>query len=73
MSRGRQRYASISLPMGIVKEIDWLIDELRYWPSRGSFVREACLEKIREEQKRLMDLREASKEQGELGGGNTGA
>lgn len=36
-----------------------LIGELGYWPSRSSFVREACLEKIRVEMMRLGELQEA--------------
>lgn len=54
----KSKYVTISLPTGISDEIDELIDELRYWPSRGAFVREACLTKIREERRRLRELRE---------------
>ena len=56
------KYATISIPRGIADAIDELIEEPGYWPSRGAFVREACLDKIREEQKRLMELRESKKE-----------
>ena len=56
------KYATVSIPRGIADAIDELIEELGYWPSRGSFVREACLEKIRDEQKRLMELRESKRE-----------
>lgn len=59
MTKRKGKYVTISLPKGIADEIDRLIDELRYWPSRGSFAREACLEKIREEQRRLKELMEA--------------
>ena len=48
-----KKYATSSIPIGIADEIDTLIEELGYWPSRGAFAREACLAKIREEQKRL--------------------
>lgn len=50
------KYVTISLPRGVAVEIDRLIEELGYWPSRGAFVREACLEKIREERRRLREL-----------------
>ena len=40
---------TISLPKGITDDIDRLIEELGYWPSRGAFVREACMEKIKRE------------------------
>ena len=53
-------YVTISLPKAISDAVDELIDELGYWPSRGSFVREATLEKIREERKLLKELREAT-------------
>ena len=49
----KTRYATVSLPKGITDEIDQLIEAFGFWPSRGAFVREACLEKIRDEQKRL--------------------
>jgi Arc/MetJ-type ribon-helix-helix transcriptional regulator len=58
MSEGKTKYVTVSLPVGIAKALDSLIEELGYWPSRGAFVREACLEKIREEQRRLRELRE---------------
>ena len=49
----RQKYITVSLPRGIGKEIDSLIEQLEFWPSRGAFVREACLEKIKNENERL--------------------
>jgi len=58
----KSKYVTISLPKGISDEIDELMEELGYWPSRGAFVREACLTKIREEKLRLRELREAEKE-----------
>ena len=53
-----RKFGSVSLPMGILEAIDALIEELRYWPSRSSFVREACLEKIRRERDRLKELKD---------------
>jgi len=41
----------------LTDEIDVLIEELGYWPSRGAFVREATLEKVRKEQERLLEMR----------------
>ena len=58
------KYATVSIPRGIANAIDELVEELVYWPSRGAFVREACLEKIRDEQKRLLELRESKKKAG---------
>jgi len=54
---GETQYVTISIPIGVAKEIDKLIEKLGYWPSRGAFVREACLAKIREEQNRLEGVR----------------
>jgi Arc/MetJ-type ribon-helix-helix transcriptional regulator len=53
------RYVTVSIPKAIADSIDYLIEELGYWPSRSSFVREASLEKIRAETRRLVELREA--------------
>ena len=39
----KSKYATISLPIGISDEIEGL----GYWLSRGAFVREAALEKLR--------------------------
>ena len=51
------RYVTVSIPKAIAEKIDCLIDVLGYWTSRSAFVREACLEKISGEERRLMDLR----------------
>lgn len=51
----KRNYSSVSLPLKLLLEVDRLIEEKEFWPSRSAFVREACLEKIRrerEEQKR---------------------
>ena len=59
MEDKRPKYVTVSLPIAFGDAIDSLIEELGYWPSRGAFVREACLEKIRDEERRLRELREA--------------
>lgn len=56
--RERKRYVTVSLPVGIARDIDKLIEETGYWPSRGAFVREACLEKIWSERQKLKALKE---------------
>jgi metal-responsive CopG/Arc/MetJ family transcriptional regulator len=53
----RVEFGAVSVPIPILEEIDKLIEELGYWPSRSSFVREACLEKIQYERERLKRLR----------------
>ena len=52
-----RKYATVSIPIGIARAVDELLEELGYWPSRGAFVREATLEKIRDEQMNLVALR----------------
>ena len=54
----REEYVTVSLPKSLVSKIDVLIERLGYWPSRASFVREACLEKIDESLKRIKKLDE---------------
>jgi len=49
----KKKYATVSIPQRIADAVDELIEKLGYWPSRGAFVREATLDKIREERKRL--------------------
>ena len=53
------KYVTVSIPRAIAEKIDQLIEGLGYWPSRSSFVREACLDKIRVEMQRLVELQEA--------------
>jgi len=55
----RNKYRTVSIPAGITEEIERLIEELRYWPSISSFVREATLEKLKAERRNLRELREA--------------
>jgi len=53
------KYVTISIPSALAEAIDELNGELGYWPSRGAFVREAVLEKLRDERRRLRETREA--------------
>lgn len=68
MVSNRVTYATVSIPNAIAEEIDELIKELGYWPSRSAFVREACLEKIRREQEMLRRLSEAEDRSEQSGG-----
>ena len=52
----KTKYVTVSIPRGIARDIDRLITELGYWPSKSSFVREACLEKIWSERKKIREL-----------------
>ena len=64
----KSKYVTISLPRGVSDEIDTLMEELGYWPSRGAFAREACITKIRKEKRKLWELRDAEKEREEKQG-----
>ncbi len=54
--RAKVKFSAVSIPEPILKEVDRLIEELGYWPSRSTFAREACLEKIERERERLEKL-----------------
>ena len=51
------KYVTISIPSALAEAIDELNEELGYWPSRGAFVREAVLEKLRDERQQLAEMR----------------
>ena len=51
----KSKYKTVSIPRGVADLIESLIEELGLWPSVSAFAREACLEKIEKEQKRLRD------------------
>ena len=53
----KRKYATVSIPTRIAEDIDRLIKELGYWPSKGAFVREACTEKIWTERRKIQELR----------------
>ena len=53
------KYVTVSIPKAVADNIDFLIDELGFWPSRSSFVREASLEKFKREMQRVAELRES--------------
>jgi len=44
--KSTQPYSSISIPTRLLKEIEKLVMELGYWPTKTAFIREACLEKL---------------------------
>ena len=50
--KGRRRlpYRSISLPARLIEEIEGVVKELGYWPTKTAFIREACLERLERHQ-----------------------
>lgn len=53
----KRKYRTVSIPRGITDDVEKLIEELSYWPSVSSFVREATLEKLKWELRNLRELR----------------
>lgn len=55
----RQLYSSISIPTRLLQEIEKLVKELSYWPTKTAFIREACLEKMEKHRDELQARRSA--------------
>ena len=53
----KSKYKTISLPRRVAELIEELIEERGLWPSVSAFAREACLEKIKEEKRRLRETK----------------
>jgi Arc/MetJ-type ribon-helix-helix transcriptional regulator len=51
------KWTSVAFPSEIVEAIRELIEELKYWPSVSSFCRDAVLEKIDRERRKLKESR----------------
>jgi len=51
------KWTSVAFPSEVVEAVRKLIEELKYWPSVSTFCREAVLEKIDKESRRLKELR----------------
>ena len=61
----KRKYVTVSIPTAIADDIDELLRERGYWPSKGAFVREAFIEKIWKEIRKIQELKkptQASKE-----------
>lgn len=52
------RYSSISIPTSLIREIEKLVKEMGYWPTKTAFIREACLEKMEKHRNELKKLQE---------------
>ena len=55
----KMKYRTVSIPKGLTDDVEKLIEELGYWPSISSFVREATLEKLKVECRNSLELRKA--------------
>ena len=50
-------YRTVSIPKPLAKDITRLMEDVGYWPSLGSFVREALIEKLQKERERQMIIK----------------
>lgn len=62
-SKNRGPFSSISFPTPLVKEIEKVVEEFGYWPTKTAFIREACLEKL-ERYRKLIEARRRRKLRG---------
>jgi Arc/MetJ-type ribon-helix-helix transcriptional regulator len=53
----RPKYVTVSIPRAVADRIDYFVENLGFWPSRSSFVREAVLEKFTKENGKIVPLR----------------
>jgi Arc/MetJ-type ribon-helix-helix transcriptional regulator len=44
--KGRGEFRTVSLPSSLVERVEKTVNDLRYWPTKTDFVREAVLEKL---------------------------
>jgi len=49
----RLPYSSISIPTSLLEDVEKIVKELKYWPTKTAFIREACLEKLEGYRKEL--------------------
>ena len=47
-------YTTVSIPKRLAIDIKEFIDDIGYWPSLGSFVRDACHKKLYEEKRKIL-------------------
>jgi len=46
IKNGRGQFSTISLPTPLIQEVDKIVKEWRYWPTKTDFVREAVLQRL---------------------------
>jgi metal-responsive CopG/Arc/MetJ family transcriptional regulator len=49
----RAQFTSVSMPKALMDEIERVVKELRYWPTKTAFVHHACLEELERYKKEL--------------------
>jgi len=49
LTKRKNEYSTVSLHNKVLAEVDRLVKDTGFWPSRSTFVREAVIEKIKRE------------------------
>ena len=58
--RGRGAFASVTLLVPLLREVERVVEELGYWPRRAQFIHEAIMEKLEKYKKEIEARREKS-------------
>jgi len=61
--KGRSEFRTVSLPAQLVEQVEKIIQEFRYWPTKTDFIREAViqmLERYKRELKQRAELPETN-------------
>jgi len=64
--KARGPFSSISFPTPLIKEIEKVVEELGYWPTKTAFIREAVMEKLERYKKELEARRREEVERTEM-------
>jgi metal-responsive CopG/Arc/MetJ family transcriptional regulator len=59
--KARGPFSSISFPTALIKEVERVVKELGYWPTKTAFIREAVMEKLERHRKELKARRRVVK------------
>jgi len=57
------RFATISLPVRLIEEVERIVETFGYWPTKTSFVREAVVEKLERFKKELEGRKEGEEKE----------
>jgi len=55
--KARGPFSSISFPTPLIKEVEKVVEELGFWPTKTAFIREAVMEKLEKHRKKLENRR----------------
>ena len=58
--RGRGAFASVTLLVPLLREVERVVEELGYWPNKTTFIREAVMQKLDKHRREIEARREAA-------------